>query len=179
MWQLATAMAEIAIRRRGPEGLPDSSFLVFFLLALHSVLVILAAFALTDGLTAAFFVEFIARTLLFFAFVYAVLSLFRVERRYRQTMCAMLGAGIVIQLAFLLFGVGAMALGIDIQGDSFIAVSLVFELWSIFIAASILARSLSQPLLVGFMLEILFVLTSLYVGQLLSPAVPQVAVEAA
>lgn len=178
MWQLATAMAEIAIRRRGPEGLPDSSFLVLFLLALHTLLVLLAGITLTDGLTVAFLVEFVAHTSLFFAFVFAVQSLFRVERRYRQTMCAMLGAGIVIQLAFLPVAIGAVALGVDMRGESFIAFSIPFDLWSIFIAASILARSLGQPLLVGFMLEILFVLTSLYVGQLIAPSADLVAVEA-
>jgi hypothetical protein len=172
-------MAEIAIRRRGPDSLPDSRFLLFFLLALQTLLVLIGTVLLTGELTTVLSVEYVARTALFFAFVYAVLSLFRVERRYRQTMCAMLGVAIVIQLAFLPVAISAVALGIDIESESFLALSLVFELWSVFISASILARSLSQPLMVGLMLEILFVLTSLYVGQLLSPAAPPIVVEAA
>ncbi len=178
MWQLATAMAEIAIRRRGPEGLPDSSFLVFLFLALHALLVLSMALILTGGLTTDIVIRFSSRIVLFFAFVYAVLRLFRLERRYRQTVCAMLGANIVIQLAFLPVGIGAVLLGVDVLGDSFTAASFTFELWSIFISASILARSLSQPLIVGLMLEILLVLTSLYVGQLFAPFTEPVTVEA-
>ena len=178
MWQLATAMAEIAIRRRGPEGLPDSSFLVFFCLAVHALLVVVVAVILTGGLSAEILIRFVSRVVLFLAFVYAVLRLFRLERRYRQSVCAMLGANIFIQVAFLPVGIGAVLMGVDILGEPFTAVSFAFELWSIFIGASILARSLSQPLIVGLMLEILLVLTSLYAGQLLAPSAQQVAVEA-
>jgi hypothetical protein len=116
---------------------------------------------------------------LFLAFVYAVLCLFRLERRYRQTVCAILGANIVIELAFLPVGLGAVLTDTDILGVAFTAVSLAFQLWSIFISGSILARSLSQPLILGLILETLLVLTSLYVGQLLAPPVQPAAMEAA
>jgi uncharacterized membrane protein HdeD (DUF308 family) len=107
------------------------------------------------------------------------LSFFRLERRYRQTLSAMLGADIFINLAFLPVGIVGIALGFDILDRPFGWISLAFNLWSIFIGASILARSLSQPLIVGFMFEILFVLTSLNVGELIAPAAEQVAVESA
>lgn len=179
MWQLATAVVEIALRRRGPDGLPDSSFLVALFLALQVVLMLVVAVVVTGGLTAEILWRFGARLALFFAFVYAVLRFFRLERRYRQTVSAMLAANLVITLAFLPVAMVATALGIDVLGISFIAVSGLFDLWSIFIAASILARSLSQPLIVGFMFEILLVLTSFYVGQLLDPPAPPAAVESA
>jgi hypothetical protein len=34
MWQLASVIGEIALRRRGPESLPESTFLVGLLLGL-------------------------------------------------------------------------------------------------------------------------------------------------
>lgn len=179
MWQLTTAMAEIALRRRGPESLPDSAFLVFFLLALD-VLVILARNAmLLGGLTPQFLIRFGADIVLFFAFFYAVLRFFRLERRYRQTVSAVLGADILITLAFLPLGLAGVALGFDVLELPFVSIGVAFECWSLFIAASILARSLSQPLIVGFMLEILLLLTSFNVGQLVAPVAEQVAVEAA
>ena len=176
MWQLATAMAEIALRRRGPDSLPESGFLVFFLLAVHILLTLVVTAALIGGLTTELLLRFAADIALFFAFVYAILSFFRLERRYRQTVSAMLGADIFINLAFLPAGLAGIALGLDILEFPFAWVSLAFQLWSIFIAASILARSLSQPLIVGFMLEILLVLTSINIGQLIAPPVEQAAV---
>jgi hypothetical protein len=177
VWQLVTAVAEIALRRRGPDSLPDSSFLVFFLLGVYVVVALLVSAILVSGNTASSLARLAADTALFFAFVYAVLSFFKLERRYRQTMSAMLGADIVINLIFLPVGVAALALGFDILEPPFGWVSLVFYLWSVFIAASVLARSLSQPLLVGFMFEILFILTSLSIGDFLAPPAEQVAVE--
>jgi hypothetical protein len=177
VWQLAAAVAEIALRRRGPDSLPDSGFLVVFLLVVYILLTLLMTVALVGGLTVQVLVRLAADTLLVFAFVYAVLSFFRLERRYRQTLSALLGADILISLAFLPVGVIGVGLGFDIFEDPFVWVTRGFYLWSVFISASILARSLSQPLIVGFMFEILFVLTSLNVGELLTPSAEQVTVE--
>lgn len=179
MWQLTAALTEIALRRRGPDSLPDSVFLVCLLLALHVLLGIVIALVLVGGLTLQILIRFAADMALFFGFVYAVLSFFRLDRRYCQTVSAMLGADIVIGLAFLPVGIAGVALGFKVLEPPFIYVSLAFDFWSIFIAASILARSLSQPLIVGFMLEILLVLTSINVGQLLAPPAEQAIVESA
>jgi len=174
-----TAVAEIALRRRGPDSLPDSAFLVSFLLALQILVSLAKALVLFGGLTPQFLIRFSADIVLFFAFVYAVLSFFRLERRYRQTLSAVLGVDIVISLAFLPVGVAGVALGFDIVDFPFVWISLAFDFWFIFIAGSILARSLSQPLIVGVMLEILLVLTSMNIGQLLAPPAEQVTVETA
>jgi hypothetical protein len=179
VWQLAVALAEVALRRRGPDSVPDSGFLLFLLLAVYILLALLMTAALVTGFTPRLLAELALNTALFFAFVYAVLSFFRLERRYRQTVSAMLGADIVINLAFLPVGVIGVASGFDILEPPFIWIRLAFYLWSVFIAASILARSLSQPLIVGCMLEILFVVTSLNVSQLLAPPAELAAVESA
>jgi len=169
MWQLATAFAEVALRRRGPESLPDSNFLVLALLAAY-LLVTLVDLALFGGLTGLDLALLVATTLLFFAFIFAVLAFFKLERRFRQTISAILGADICITLAYLPFAIGGLALRVDITMLPFLWLRIGFFLWSIFIAATILARSLSQPFLIGLMFEILFVLTSLSIGDLLTPA---------
>lgn len=179
MWQLTTAVAEIALRRRGPDSLPDSAFLVVFLLGLHIPVIVAKAFVLFGELNAQILIRIAAEIVLFFAFVYAVLCFFRLERRFRQTVSAMLGADIFISLSFLPVGIAGFAFGFGVLEQPFVWVTLAFDVWFIFIASSILARSLSQPLIVGFMLEILLILTSFYVGQLLATPAEQVAVESA
>jgi hypothetical protein len=171
-------MAEIALRRRGPDSLPDSGFLVVALLTVYVLVSLFVTVALVGGISLLVVARLAVDTALVLAFVFAGLSFFRLERRYRQTVSAMLGADIVISLAFLPVGFVGIALGFNVLEEPFIYISLAFRLWSIFIAASILARSLSQPLIVGFMLEILLVLTSINVGQLMTPPAEQVSAEA-
>ena len=177
MWQLAAAMIEIALRRRGPESLPDSTFLVLFLLVLDAALDVVASLLIGD-ITGLGFLRFAASTSLIFAFVFAVLSFFKLERRYRQTMSALLGAFIVIGIAFLPIAVVGVAMGLKLEEPPFLWFGLVFELWAIFIAASVLARSLSQPFVVGLMFAILLVVTLESLSNLLAPAIPPVSMEA-
>jgi len=170
MWQLATAFAEVALRRRGPESLPDSNFLVLALLA-ACLFLTLIDLALIRSLTGPNLALLGATTVLQFAFVFAVLAFFKLERRFRQTISAMLGVDICITLAYMPFTIGGLALRLEFTEFTFLWwLRVGFVLWSIFIAASILARSLSQPFLIGLMFEILFVLTSLSIGDLLFPA---------
>lgn len=173
------ALAEIALRRRGPDGLPDSVFLVLFLLPLYILVTLAKAVVLFGEFTLQLLLQLAAEIVLLFAFIYAVLSFFRLERRYRQTVSAVLGADIVISLVFLPIGIAGVALGFDFLEFPFFWVSLAFAFWFIFIASSILARSLAQPLIVGLMLEFLLILTSFYVGQLLVPPAEQATVESA
>ena len=62
MWQLASAVGEIVLRRRGPESLPDSNFLVAFLLVI-SVLLSLVALFLYGQLTILKLEEFAAQVI--------------------------------------------------------------------------------------------------------------------
>jgi hypothetical protein len=169
MWQLAAAFAEVALRRRGPETIPDSSFLVLGLLA-ADMLVTVLYLALPDGLSAMDFALLTADIALFFPFVYAVLAFFKLERRYRQTVSAILGADICITLAYLPFEVAGLVLRVNIESPPFSWLWAGFFFWSAFITASVLARSLSQPLIVGLMFELLFILTSLSIRDFLTPA---------
>ena len=168
MWQLAAALIEIALRRRGPDALPDSSFLVFFLLAVE-ILATLAAIVVNGGVTGTILILLAADTALFFSFVFAVLSFFRLERRYRQTVSAMLGANIVVLIVYLPVALGALALGVDLNETPMLVVRYVLYYWGVFIGGSVLARSLSQPLIVGLMFEMLYVLTYEGIADFVSP----------
>lgn len=177
MWQLATAFAEIALRRRGPESLPDSTFLVLALLAARFV-VALFDLVMVGAVNGVNLIYLILDAALWLAFVFAILRFFKLERRYRQTIAATLGAQLAIYLAYLPIAFGALILGFELTEMPFYWVRLIILLfWTEFVAAWVLARALSQPLIVGLMFEILYVLTSLSIGDLLiTPADPSSAV---
>jgi hypothetical protein len=170
VWKLAAAFAEVALRRRGPESLPDSNFLVVALVC-GDLVVSLVALTLDAGLSGRDLTLLGANTVLFLAFTYAVLTFFKLERRYRQTVSALLGADIWITLVSLPLALVALSFGLNLAELPFFWVQLVFYLWSVFISAWVLARSLSQPLIVGFMFEILYILTWLSISTALAPSV--------
>lgn len=167
MWQLAAAFAGIALRRRGPESLPDSGFLVGLVLIID-LAVYLVEIGFYGGIDQAGLMLFGIDMLLLFVFVYALLSFFRLERRFRQTITAILGADIIISLCFLPVASIVTLLGLSVTEEPFLVLPLVFLFWQIYVSATILARSLSQPLIVGLGFEILYLCLTLFIAVLLT-----------
>lgn len=163
MRQLASAFAAIAFRRRGPDSLPDSSFLFFLVLGIY-VVANLFALALHSDFSGRRLLLFCFDAALFLAFIYAALRFFRLERRYRRTVTAILGADLVTMALYLPLVMGALGLGLSLVDYPFAVVRVARALWTLFIAAFVIARSLSQPLIVGLMIEALYVLTSLRIS---------------
>ena len=170
MWQLASAFGAIALRRRGPEILPDSTFLVGLLLV-ASILLSLLSLMTHGALSWRSVANLAAQLTLLLAFVFAVLRFFRLERRYRQTISAFLGINILLYSIYVPLTLFGLLVGADLGGDFFLAVQIVLFLWSIVIEATILARALSQPLVLGFMFEILYVLPLFSISEYFSPQV--------
>jgi hypothetical protein len=173
VWKLATAFAEVALRRRGPESLPDSTFLVIVLMAVD-LSISIVALTLDGGLAGVELMLLAVNTALFLLFTYAVLTFFKLERRFRQTVSAILGADIWITLAYLPLALLGLGFGLELATPPFAWVQIAVYAWAVYISAWVLARSLSQPLIVGFMFEILYVLTWLSISDALVPpaAVP-------
>jgi hypothetical protein len=169
VWQLATAIAEIALRRRGPESLPDSTFLVGLLLVAFAVSVVVDT-ALLGNLSAFVFGDLVAQLALVLVYVYAVLAFFRLERRYRQTVSAIFGINVFVYVLLLPVSLGGLILGVDPVGPSLVWFRIILVAWLIIAEASIFARALSQPLILGFMFEILYLIPSLVISQYFSPA---------
>lgn len=167
VWQLAAAFAEIALRRRGPDSLPDSGFLVALALVVD-LLVYLVEVGFYGGVDQLGLLLFAVDTILLFLFVYSVLAFFRLERRFRQTIAAMLGVDIVITLCFLPFAAFGALSGQDLLSEPFLLLRLVFVFWLIYVSAAALARSLNQPLIVGLGFEILYICLSLFIVFFLS-----------
>ena len=170
MWQLASVIGEIALRRRGPDSLPDSTFLTGLLLTIF-VLVSLVYLLIHGGLSWLSLGNLGAQLGLLFGFVFAALTFFKLERRYRQTVSAILGVNILVLLVYLPLALGGLALSVDLEGMPFVWVRLALFFWSVIMEAQIFARSLSQPLILGFMFEILYVIPSLSISEFFSAAV--------
>jgi hypothetical protein len=168
VWKLAAAFAEVGLRRRGPESLPNSTFVVCLLLVVDLVLKI-AVLPLDTGASGLGMTLLVANVVLFLSFIYAVLTFFKLERRYRQTVSALLGVDIWVTLLVVPLALLALGFGADMYQFPFFWIRLALELWAVFIAAWVLARSLSQPLIVGFMFEILYLLTAFYISNALAP----------
>jgi hypothetical protein len=168
VWQLARAFIEITLRRRGPDSLPDSTFLVAFAIAVDAV-VKLVAKALLDELSGMDFLLLATDIALLLAFVFSVLSFFKLERRYRQTVAAFFGADVVISVVFLPLALLLFGFGLDASSTEFLWLSIIEFLCMLVVGSWIFARSLSQPLIVGVMFTILYYLTLLGLIDFLIP----------
>ena len=167
VWQIGKALAEVALRRRGPESLPDSTFLLLLLLIVYLAVSSLSLM-LDGGLMGHDLLLLAGDTSLALAFIFAVLSFFKLERRFRQTVIAILGAEVFINLVYLPCAIVALGFGMELTVPPFALIWLVFLIWSVVIGAWVLARSLSQPLIVGFMFEILYLFVSYSLVDLLT-----------
>jgi hypothetical protein len=56
------------------------------------------------------------------------------------------------------------------QAPFFVSLRIALFLWSVLMEASIFARALSQPLILGFMVEILYVLPGLSINEYFASA---------
>jgi hypothetical protein len=168
VWKLAAAFAEVALRRRGPESLPDSMFLVVVLLAIDLGISILLL-TLVSSQASTDFLLLVIDTALYLAFIYAVLTFFKLERRYRQTVTALLGADIWITSAYLMLAIVALGFGLELGAPPVGWLELALYFWLVYVSAWVLARSLSQTLIVGFMFEILYLYTWLSIRNILVP----------
>lgn len=96
MLRLILAFVDVMLHRRGPEDLPSSRFLFWLLLALS--LGVELAITLWAGGTARVVAVALLVTGFNLWFVWALLRTFGHERRFRQTMIALLGADTILSI---------------------------------------------------------------------------------
>jgi len=144
--RLILTVVDIMLHRRGPDSLPSSRFLFWFLLA--SMLASSLAVRIVEGIT----MPRVAVTLLVagfeFWFVWGMLRLFGRVRRFRQTMSAVLGTDAIIaalMMPFAPFSDPPTAAGQELSLAWFALTFL--EVWSIDITAFVLSRALERPYL--------------------------------
>jgi hypothetical protein len=165
--RLFFALVDIMLHRRGPDSLPSSPFLFWLLLAA----MLASAFAqlIVGGITLRVTVVMLMVLGFEFWFVWAVLRLFERQRRFRQTMSAVLGTDTIIALLILPlipFDRPPAAPDQAISPASFAVLALT--LWSIDILAFVLSRALDRPYLLTLAVSIAyFFLMLIFQGTLL------------
>ncbi len=146
MLRLILALVDIMLHRRGPDSLPSSQFLFWFLLA--AMLASSFAVLVVDGITALYTAIILLVAGFRLWFVWAVLRVFGRERRFKQTMSAVLGTHVILgalTLPLVPFSEPPAAAG---QEPSLAWLALLaLEVWSIDITAFVLSRALERPYL--------------------------------
>jgi hypothetical protein len=145
--RLIFAFVDVMLHRRGPESLPSSKFLLWALIGLS---------ILADGvivwLAGAPGRAYAVRLLVIgfdIWFVWALLRTFNRQARFRQTMTAMLGAGVllaILQVPLVLSAANAPPP--DAQASTLTLPDLLWLLvlvWSIDISAFVFSRALERP----------------------------------
>jgi hypothetical protein len=171
--RLILAFVDIMLHRRGPEDLPASTFLVWSLIVVASGVELAVLFANDNGARAAAVAVLVQ--LLDIWFVWALLRTFNKQRRFRQTMSALLGTEILITLAGaplvpLLNASAAAAPSAEPQLTLPLLLTALLGVWSIDIAAFVFARALARPYVLCVAIMLVYVLLIVSLQTSLLPA---------
>ncbi len=150
------AFINIALRRSGPEDLPDSGFLLGVTLAVYlatQVPLALIAYGPTEVLVS----TVAASLLLLFGGLWVLLRLTGHRARYQRTVTAMLGIGALLSVLSLPFSLWRQSMLETATGVAMPSTFLfAIMLWSIVIDGHILARALSRPYGIGLLVAIVY-----------------------
>lgn len=150
------ALINIALRRLGPEDLPDSGFLLGLTLAAYLLLQVPLAW-IAYGPTTEIVTTIAVVALLRVVFMWALLQLTGLQSRFRQALTALLGTSALLSLLSIPFSIWREAT-IAVQPSTALpSISiLAIMLWSLVIDGHILARTLSKPFAVGLMVAVAY-----------------------
>jgi hypothetical protein len=164
VWRLILVFVEITLHRRGPEQLPSSQF--FFLLVLGVSTCVDLLVLQVDEVAARSVVVSLLTTVLDIAFVWAVLRTFDRERRFRQTMSAMLGVTAILSILIVPLALWSQAIDVP-EGEVALPwlFLLLLAIWQIDIWGFVLARALDRPYALGVAIMLGYVLLSVSLTQ--------------
>jgi hypothetical protein len=168
VWYLIRVFVDICLHRRGPEQLPSSQF--FFLLVLAVSVLIDILLLLVDDIGPRNVFVSLLTTVIDVAFVWAVLRTFERQRRFKQTMSAMLGVNAILSLLIVPLALWSQALDLP-EGEVALPwlLLLVLAIWSIDIAGFVLARALDRPYALGVAIMLGYVLLTVSLQQSMLP----------
>lgn len=169
MLPILAAFLQIALRRRGPEDLPDSRFLLLMAGAAYVVTQALLAssvyatpFALARSL--------VLDLLLLCGCLWGLLRLAGHTARYRQTLTAVLGTGALLSLCMLPFNYW-LDLAAE-PGKPALAPTLgllAVVSWSLVVNGHIFSRALSRPFVAGLAISVAYFFLNYLVFAQLGP----------
>jgi hypothetical protein len=147
--RLIFAFVDIMLHRRGPDGLPSSRFLLWALIAV-SILADFVVLSLAGSSGRSFAVNVLVAGFNIW-FVWALLRTFNKQVRFRQTMTAILGAGVLLTiLQTPLVRAVVEAPAPDPQNPAVTLPNVLWFLifvWAIDIQAFVFSRALERPYL--------------------------------
>lgn len=107
----------------------------------------------------------------FLAYVFVTLRLFRHERRFGQTVSALLGTDVLFNLIGLPLALWARAGAVPPESVTApTLLRLLLLLWWVDVTGFVVARATGRPYFVGVLFVILYVMASLSIRDLLAPA---------
>lgn len=169
MLVLLEAFLQILLRRRGPEDLPDSRFLLTLALGAYVLAQVPLVILLFDGWSSAALLALLADVALLSACFWAPLRFTGRVGRYRQTLTALAGTGALLAMVQVPL---VMASRAGDPGLPTVAL-LVMLAWTVVVQAHIASRALSAGFGVGLAIALAYFLITFQVTGLLAP--PQAA----
>ncbi|MCE7903437.1 MAG: hypothetical protein DYH20_12525 [Gammaproteobacteria bacterium PRO9] len=166
MLPILDAFLQIVLRRRGPEDLPDSRFLLLaaaILYVISQCLLVLPVYKAVLPLARVLAVDI----LVLCAFLWLLLRLSAHLPRYRQTLTALFGTGAILGACMLPFYYWIYAVGPGAKGTFWPQLGMLAVIsWSLLVNGHIFSRALSAPLAAGLAVSIgYFFLNFLVVSQ--------------
>ncbi len=170
MLPILDVFLQIALRRRGPEDLPDSSFL---LMAAGLVYVVVQGFLAVPvyGTPVALVQSLILDLLMLCGCLWGMLRLAGHAPRFRQSLTAILGTGALLGLCMLPFTYwldAAAAPGKPAVGPTIGLLAVVS--WSLVVNGHIFSRALSAPFIAGLALALAYFFLNYLVFAQFGPA---------
>jgi hypothetical protein len=171
MFALFDAFLQILLRRRGPEDLPDSRFLLALALGAYLLCQVPVA-VIMYGWTAVTAALLAADALLLAVYFWIVLQLAGHAGRYRQTLTALAGTGALLALlqAPLVWLMQSMR-GPQADAPWPLTLALLLLLvWTVLVQSHVATRALERGPAVGLGVALLFVMLSFVVTSRIAPA---------
>lgn len=169
MSRLLRRYFDICLLRAGPQDLPASPFLLGLSLAAYFVVGVIISLQNLDVLAAASLV--IVDTALLAALLFALLWVRQFSNRYLQTLTALLGAGVILELvAWPVLAWQQQAIAGDTITTGLMVASLllwIWLFWNLMVIGHILRHALSTLLPIGVVLGLLYMFISFSVSRIL------------
>lgn len=172
MWRLVSAFIDIALHRRGPEHIPASQFLLNLVFVVY-MLVGYAAISIGGPAMPAAIAVFVIDSLVYLLYVWAILVFLKQPGRFRQTATALLGADVFFNVIGIpLFVWNRMTASAELDPTLPTLLILGLLIWSIDVAGYVISRALQRPYIVGVLVVILYVMTSMSIRESFNPVSP-------
>jgi len=149
-------LLNVALRKNGPEDLPDSRFLLGLTFLVYLLLQIPLGW-IAYGPSGVLVTTIVVSIILVVLGLWALLALFGYKSRFRQSLTAMLGTNALLSALSIPFSLWR---DITINYESGVALpsTIIFAImvWSLVIDGHIFSRAISKPFGIGLMIAVAF-----------------------